>query len=295
MTRKKYADELTEEELRYRLMQKKVLGREARIASYRASGRTVDEENAPINEELKWKPEGEVLEKMPLIPPIRKFDKILLFIEIAAVIGIVVMLIIGTQILTDINQEASRAMVLPTLTPTPLIQAIVLPCGHTPPDASGKTSFNQNEIPEHLRDIVDSVQPSPIPDLSGEQIVRIRIPAIEVDAPIIQGDDWESLKKGVGLNSYSAKAGKPGNIILSGHNDIFGQVFRKLDQLKTGDEIIILTEKMTYTYNVQGTQIVQPTQVEVLAQTSNATITLISCYPYLVDNQRIVVTGKLRD
>ena len=295
MTRKKYADELTEEELRYRLMQKKVLGREARIASYRASGRTVDEENAPINEELKWKPEGEVLEKIPLIPPVRKFDKILLFIEITAVIGIVVMLIVGTHILTDINQEASRAMILPTLTPTPLIQAIILPGGHTPPDASGNTSFNQNEIPEHLRDIVESVQPSPIPDLSGEQIVRIRIPSIEVDAPIIQGDDWESLKKGVGLNSYSAKAGKPGNIILSGHNDIFGQVFRNLDQLKTGEEIIILTEKMTYTYNVQGTQIVQPTQVDVLAQTSNATITLISCYPYLVDNQRIIVTGKLRE
>ncbi len=295
MARKKYADDLTEEELRYRLMQKKVLGREARIASYRASGRTIEEEIAPINEELKWKPEGEMLEKIPIIPPVRKFDKILLLIEIAAVIGIVIMLIVGTRILTDINQEASKAMILPTLTPTPLIQAVVLPGGHTPPDASGNTSFNQSEIPEHLRAIVASVIPSPIPDPSREQIVRIRIPAIEVDAPVIQGDDWESLKKGVGLNTYSVDPGKPGNIILSGHNDIFGQVFRNLDRLKTGEEIIILTEKMTYTYNVQGTQVVQPTQVEVLAQTSNATITLISCYPYLVDDKRIVVTGKLRE
>lgn len=295
MNRKKYADDLTEEELRFRLMQKKVIGREARIISYRASGRVIDEENAPINNELKWTPDNTRVETVVVHPPKRKIDKILLLIEIAAVIGIIGMLIVGYRILTDLNREAAKSMILPTLTPTPLIQAIVLPGGHTPPDESGNVFFNESEIPEHLRDMVESVLPTLAVDVFDEQIVRIRIPAINVDAPVVQGDNWESLKNGVGLNPYSAELGKSGNIILSGHNDIFGQVFRDLEQLKPGDEVIILTEKMTYTYTVQGTQIVQPNQVEVMAQTSDTTITLISCFPYLVDNQRIIVTGKLRE
>ena len=131
-------------------------------------------------------------------------------------------------------------------------------------------------------------------DSDAGRIIRIGIPSINVDAPVVQGDDWEALKTGVGLNAASGLPGKPGNLILSGHNDIFGQVFRELDRLKAGDEVLILTEKNAYTYNVTGTQIVQPSQVEVMRQTEDSTLTLISCYPYLVDTQRIVVTAKLK-
>ena len=131
-------------------------------------------------------------------------------------------------------------------------------------------------------------------DSSSGRIIRIGIPVIGVDAPVVQGDDWEALKTGVGLNASSSVPGKPGNIILSGHNDIFGQVFRELDRLKPGDEIMLLTEKNSFSYSVTGTQIVQPSQVEVMRQTEDSTLTLISCYPYLVDTQRIVVSAILR-
>jgi sortase A len=39
---------------------------------------------------------------------------------------------------------------------------------------------------------------------------------------------------------------------------------------------------------------VQPTEVSVLAPTPQASLTLISCYPYLVDDKRIVVTADLK-
>ncbi len=83
--------------------------------------------------------------------------------------------------------------------------------------------------------------------------------------------------------------------MLSAHNDIFGELFRDLDQLKPGDEIVVSTATRDYVYRVTGMRIVQPTEVDVMADTSKATITLISCYPYLVDNQRIVVFGELSD
>ncbi len=292
MRKRKEFDDLTEEELQRYLMEKKNTGREARILAYRASGRVVEEESAPINKEFEYnltqkrKLSGKKSER-------NGWDVALLIIEILAVLGIIVILILGTQLLSNMNQKAKSDFLLPTLTPTPLIRAVVLPGGHTPPDENGSASFNESEIPEHLRGLVESSFSVPVISPEIGQIIRIRIPSINVDAPVVQGDDWETLKKGVGVNSSSVSPGQIGNVILSGHNDVFGQVFKNLDQLNDGDEIFLLTEKNSYSYKVQNKQIVQPDQVEVLSQTSDATVTLISCYPYLIDNQRIVITGKL--
>lgn len=296
MRDRKSADELTEEELRFRLMQKKSIGRDARISAFRAGGRSSDPDDAPINPELSWQTDKNHSSAASEKPPARKkLDKVLLVVETISIIGVVVLLVMGVNILHNLNAKAEKAFQLPSLTPTALIRAVVLPGGHTPPDASGNVSFNESEIPEHLRSLVDGAQPTPMVSSSSDLPVRIRIPAVSVDAPILQGDDWETLKNGVGMSLYSSAPGDKGNLILSGHNDIFGQVFRDLDQLDTGDEVIVLTEKNSYTYVIQAKEVVDPAQVEVMAQTDDASITLISCYPYLVDNKRIILSGKLAD
>ena len=110
----------------------------------------------------------------------------------------------------------------------------------------------------------------------------------------IKGDDWEALKQGAGHHVGSANPGERGNCVISAHNDIYGEIFRELDQLNPGDQITLFTSNQrVYTYLVTGTRVVLPTQVEVLAPTSSATVTLISCYPYLKDDKRIVVTARL--
>ena len=267
-------EQLSDDELRELLMARKIRSREARVAAYRAAGRIVDPDNAPIHEDLVYDPETRRVERAGGGRTIRKIDIILLVIEIAAVIGVVILIGRGSSIIRSLNDEASRAFAMPTVTPTPT----------ETPDAVGNASFNENEIPEHLRGLVSVQATAVIPvDSDAGRIIRIGIPAINVDAPVVQGDDWEALKTGVGLNASSAAPGKAGNVILSGHNDIFGQVFRELDRLAPGDEIMLLTEKNAYTYIVTGTQIVQPSQVEVMRQTAESTLTLISCYPYLVD------------
>lgn len=289
-------EQLSDDELRELLMQRKIRSREARISAYRAAGRVVDAENAPINEDLIYNTETQRIERVSGGRAIRRIDIFLLIVEILAVIAVVILIGRGSSILQTLNEEASRAFSVPTVTPTALIQAVVLPGGHTAPDAVGNAVFNESEIPEHLRGLV-SVRSTPVVPVDSDsgRIIRIGIPAINVDAPVVQGDDWEALKTGVGLNAESGLPGKPGNVILSGHNDIYGQVFRELDRLTTGDEILLLTEKNAYTYTVTGTQIVQPSQVEVMRQTEDSTLTLISCYPYLVDTQRIVVSAGLKN
>jgi sortase A len=213
------------------------------------------------------------------------------------VIGLVYVLYNGTNILRQLNEDAAQVMVesAPTPVPTPIITAVVLPSGHTPPDpTTGETRFNDSEIPESLRPLVQALPPPILPTQGPSMATRIVIPAIDVDAPIVQGDDWEQLKKGVGQHLGTADPGQNGNLVLSAHNDIFGQVFRRLDELQPGDEVRIQTPGQTFTYIVTGTEIVEPTVVNVMDPTPHAAVTLISCYPYLVDSQRIVVSAELK-
>lgn len=222
-------------------------------------------------------------------------DRALLIVEVLAVLGLLFVVFNGVSLMRSLNREVTAALQQPSLAPTPLVMAVVLPSGHTPPNAPGGVQPNDAEIPEHLRPLVQSLANLPIPTPGPEQAVRIQIPAINLDAPVVQGDGWEQLKKGVGQSIGSANPGSPGNVVLSAHNDVFGEIFRDLDRLKSGDIIILFTSQRTFTYIVQQVQVVQPTQVELMAQTRESVVTLISCYPYLVDDHRIVVTAFLQE
>ena len=216
-------------------------------------------------------------------------------VEVLAVAGLAGILFNGFGLLRTLNQEVVSALQQDTLTPTPLITAVVLPSGHTPPTSPGGAQPNDAEIPEHLRPLVQSLANLPVPTAGPQQAVRIQIPAIGVDAPIVQGDGWEQLKKGVGQHLGSSDPGRIGNAVLSAHDDVFGEIFRDLNQLKAGDQIILYTTQQQYVYLVTGSQIVPPTQVEVMNPTSDATVTLITCYPYMVDTKRIVVFAKIQN
>ncbi|MCF6277226.1 MAG: class D sortase [Anaerolineales bacterium] len=296
--KRKSPEDLTIGELRRLLMEKRRGVRRERLEQYRRTGRVInlaptaadDVGGSPVVET----PEEEDTALIVRGAPRRSWtDHVLLGVEILAVLGLVMVLLNGLGVLRDLNQEFASALEQPTLTPTPLVMAVVLPSGHTPPDLNGNTRPNDAEIPEHLRPMVQSMRDLPIPLSSPEQAIRIQIPALDVDAPIVQGDGWEQLKKGVGLHLGSPNPGETGNLVLSAHNDVYGEIFRYLDQLQPGDQVYIFTQQRQYTYQISGTQIVAPTQVEVMAATSQPTVTLISCYPYLKDTERIVVFANL--
>jgi sortase A len=227
----------------------------------------------------------------------RVFDLFLLIVEVGAVVGLIYVFYNGSNVLQQLNQEVQQIMAenVPTFTPTPLVSIVVLPSGHTPPDAAGYSQPNEAEIPESLRPLVESLPPPVIPTQGPTQARRIIVPAIDVDGLIVQGDDWEQLRKGaVGQHIGAADPGQPGNLVLSGHNDIYGEVFRRLDELQPGDEIQIHSTTQIFTYVVTGWRVVPPTEVSVMNATPHPSLTLISCYPYLVDTERIVVFADLK-
>ncbi|MCJ7532074.1 MAG: sortase [Anaerolineales bacterium] len=300
MKRTRRVKDLSAEELRRLLVEKRRADRQARLAYFRKTGRVV-ELVSDLDSPLLDLSQGTVLDNVEDNRERRStwsglkriFDGLLLLVEIGAVIGLVVILLNGLDILDRLNQEAIIALEQPTLTPTPLIMAIVLPSGHTSPDTPGGARPNEAEIPQHLQPLVQSLANIPIPTPGPEQAVRIQIPAIHVDAPVVQGDGWEQLKKGVGQHIGTFNPGEEGNIVLSAHNDIFGEIFRDLDKLQPGDIITLFTSQRTYTYVITSSKIVEPTQVEVMAQTTTATLTLVSCYPYRVDDMRIAIIARL--
>jgi sortase A len=216
-------------------------------------------------------------------------------VEVLAILTLLVVLLSALGLLRDLNREVAAALSPATAAPTPLVMAVVLPAGHTPPDAQGNTRPNEAEIPEHLRPLVQSLANVPVPTPGIEQAIRIEIPALKVDAPVVQGDGWEQLKKGVAQHIGSANPGENGNVVLSAHNDVYGELFRHLDTLQPGDVVRLHTQQREYEYVVDRTQVVEPTAVEVMASTGAPTVTLISCYPYLVDSSRIVVFARLQN
>ena len=70
---------------------------------------------------------------------------------------------------------------------------------------------------------------------------------------------------------------------------------KHIKSMEPGDQVIIYTQQRQYVYVVDRTAVVEPTAVEVMASTGSPTVTLISCYPYLVDKQRIVVFARLQN
>ena len=280
------------------MIEKRRGARRERLEHFKRTGRVVDvapdtlAESAPVVDTLE---ESSDQPQVPASKRRRVMDRILLAVEVLAVMGLVGVLISGVGILRDLNKEVASALIQETLTPTPLVMAVVLPSGHTPPDAQGNTRPNLDEIPAHLQPMVQSLANIPIPTAAPDQAIRIQIPAITIDAPVVQGDGWEQLKKGVGQNIGSANPGQSGNVILSAHNDVYGELFRYLDKLQPGDQVIVYTQQRQYVYVVDRTALVEPTAVEVMASTGSPTVTLISCYPYLVDKQRIVVFARLQN
>jgi sortase A len=299
--KKRVAEELSIEELEAVLARKKVDARRARLRRFQQTGRALrlKQDLDPLSgtDEFRAEAEPSADDESSSAEPgqLREgASKLLLAVEAAAVLGLLFVLINGIGAVQSLNQEVAEARRLPS--PTALITAVVLPSGHTSPTSPGGARPNDSEIPEHLRPLVQALPVIELPTPSAGHVQRIHLPTIwDAAAPVVQGDGWEQLKKGVGQHIGSGNPGEQGNVVLSAHNDIFGELFRDLDQLKPGDEIILSSGIHDFVYKITGLRIVEPTEVGVMDPTARPTVTLISCYPYLVDSQRIVVFGELVD
>ncbi len=254
---------------------------------------------------------GSSLTAMPVgRSPAKKLrDLALLILEIGAVVGLIVVLVASYLNLRTLNDEVVEAqetnrfsqVLAEHLPGSPAIEAAPspfatdrLPGGHTPPTTPGGAV---PEIPPHLQNWVQPPPPVPVEQVysmeTSLEATRIVIPKINVDAPIVQGVTWQDLKKGVGQLPNSARPGERGNLYLAAHNDIFGEIFRYLEELEPGDEYHLYAGEAKFTYVVREKRIIEPTEVSVMLSTTEPVATLQTCYPYLIDTHRLVVISDL--
>lgn len=244
------------------------------------------------------------------------WDKFLLAVEVLGVIGIVAVLGVGGYFLivendrinklseksAEVQREADAQRPTPTPPPELTVQLsnYVLPGGHYSPETTGgQAAFNVDELPNSIRPMAMAQLSAPqaereVPQATGPVRIVISTSRVKIDASVYGGDDWETLKRGVGHYLGSANPGENGNMVLSAHNDIYGQIFRHIQYLEPGDEIRIqANDNRWYTYVVYDKQVVEPDAVGVMARGNQPIVTLITCHPYQVDNQRMVVFARL--
>lgn len=112
---------------------------------------------------------------------------------------------------------------------------------------------------------------------SEQAIGVVRIPAVDIEAPVFAGTSDLILDRGVGWIPATRPLGANGNVGLAAHRDGF---FRNLKNISLGDTITTQTVTGVKTYRVTGTATIDPDDVYVLEPTASSTLTLITCYPF---------------
>lgn len=134
----------------------------------------------------------------------------------------------------------------------------------------------------------------PIPGVAeGEPTARITAPKIGLDWIAVEGVALTDLKKGPGHYMQTPLPGQEGNAAIAGHRTTYGAPFNRIDELDPGDEITVETVQGTFTYIVSETQIVAPSQVDVLDDKGDNRLTLTACHPKFSARQRIIVVALL--
>lgn len=134
---------------------------------------------------------------------------------------------------------------------------------------------------------------SAFPSLPAQGLVgRMEIPRLGLSVIVMEGTNATTLRRAVGHIKGTALPGRAGNVGISGHRDTH---FRPLKDIRTDDLITFTTLTGEFRYRVVSTSIVDPSHIEVLRDSPDEILTLVTCYPfYLVGAapDRFIVKAK---
>jgi LPXTG-site transpeptidase (sortase) family protein len=138
---------------------------------------------------------------------------------------------------------------------------------------------------------------------------NISVPRLKIKDGIVTSDvmsNSEEIYKPVLLRSMahykgSVYPGGEGNVIIYGHSILpafynpnnYLSVFSTLDTMESGDPIEVTWGKNTYTYKVEGMEVVEPKDTRVLRYKNGKTLTLITCEPPGLATKRLLVFARL--
>jgi sortase A len=161
-----------------------------------------------------------------------------------------------------------------------------------------------------------TLRPTPTPLPRAEQPpTRVSAPAIGLDANVTAMgwelvdhagtlvSEWVVPKNAAGWHKNSALPGNSENVVLSGHHNIEGRVFRYVVDLEPGDEITLYVGDISYTYVVAEKYILKEAGMPLSVRQKNAQwimpsgderLTLVTCWPYEWpgNSHRVIVVAR---
>lgn len=188
---------------------------------------------------------------------------------------------------------------------------VVLPSNITPAPMIAETA--PSALVSHAA-VATPPTPEPISQPARQATpTHIAIPAIGVDFDVVEvgvspivvdGQEvyiWDVAPYAVGHHFSSANPGEGDNVVLSGHNDLQGEVFRDLWQVVPGTQILVQTGGKTWSYRVEAKFVLQENGAPLEQRLENARyvdstgderLTLVTCWPYGISDHRLIVVAR---
>jgi len=138
-----------------------------------------------------------------------------------------------------------------------------------------------------------------IPRLGAEWVK----PVVEGSGGGPGGISADDLRRGVVHYPSTAAPGETGNFAVAGHRTTYGQPFRHLHRVRSGDVVVVETASERLTYVVRRSTVVTPMNAGPLwavpfrpdTNATEATLTLTTCHPVWSDAKRLIVVAVLTE
>jgi len=132
----------------------------------------------------------------------------------------------------------------------------------------------------------------PWPWADTHPVASLEVPRIGVRRVVLAGATGNVLAFGLGHVSGTALPGWEGNAVIAGHRDTWGAF---LEQLRRSDEIRVRTVRGEWRYEVTRIEVVRKDRVDLLEETDDTRLTLVTCYPFsglLASPWRYIVVAR---
>jgi len=215
-----------------------------------------------------------------------------------------------TTVPTETPTPTTMPSATPTATLTPSPTATLPPPTSVPTNGADLSQYRQQNwvAPEVITKLTASG-----PVVKSSQPTLLEIPAIDLETAVegkgwghmLRYDgtvysEWQDVRYAAGWHINSAVPGEAGNIVVSGHNNVYGAVFRDLWRLRAGEQIYLYSGDTRYTYVVdqvtvmpeeQATAKQQAELASYIVQTADNRLTLVSCWPPNSNTHRVFVVA----
>ena len=158
--------------------------------------------------------------------------------------------------------------------------------------------ISNSSVGDMSTDILSDESYNSILDITGKGIIgTIEIPKIDVNLPIYHGTDDDVLSNGIGHIQTSSfpVGGINTRTVVSGHRGLpNAKLFTRLDELVKNDLFYFKVGGKTLAYKIYKIEVVKKDEApDVIGiEEGKDLATMITCTPYGINTQRLILTGK---